>query len=254
MARISRRGRLPAGRLGWSDARRAAPPPRVQVGVAGEPRIDALEVSGSCQSRGGASLPKVENRAICPRSSSTRARRPSSAAPVSAIDNNESATSTHPPLQIPLGSGERSVDSALWVAGKRCGALQEGGGGGEPAARLRPPGGPSSFRATRSSGPGAAAARCQARRSGLTSASVASANARWAARRSRLPLTRTRPTEPADDGISPVRRSPTAPLPPNRRRPSARSQAARPPSTAAADHQSAPLPQAAIDAARTQEH
>jgi hypothetical protein len=40
-------------------------------------------------------------------------------------------------LQVRLGGGERSVDPTLRVAGKRYGALQEGGCRGEPAARQR---------------------------------------------------------------------------------------------------------------------
>ena len=102
------------------------------------------------------------------------------------------------------------------------------------AAALRPARASSSSAATPSSGPGAAWARCQARRSGSAAGSVASASAPCS---SCLVPTATptgrRPSAPADAGTAPKRRTPPAPPPSPAPPPGAESRAARRPATPA---------------------
>ena len=87
-------------------------------------------------------------------------------------------------LEARLRRGQGALRPPRRVLRQRDRAPQERRRGGEPAARLRPAGRALELRATSSSGPAAAAARCHARRSGSVSRSVASASARCTARRS----------------------------------------------------------------------
>ena len=94
------------------------------------------------------------------------------------------AVSNSPAWKAQLRRGERALRSPIWVGCQPDGALQERGSGGDASARPAAAGG--SFQLaqlTASSGAGAAAARCHARRSGSTSRSVASASARCTLRR-----------------------------------------------------------------------
>ena len=88
---------------------------------------------------------------------------------------------------VALGPGRRQPPrgSARWVGRQRAGALEERGRGGEPAASLRPGRRALQFHGDRARPePSTPGRRCQARRSGSTCGSVASASARWTARRS----------------------------------------------------------------------
>ena len=82
-------------------------------------------------------------------------------------------------LEAGLRGRQRALAAPLGILGQRHGALQERSRGGEPAASLRParPNARARRRLPRS-GPDVPRARCQARRSGSVSGSVASARAR----------------------------------------------------------------------------
>ena len=97
-----------------------------------------------------------------------------------------------------------------------------------------------------SSGPGAAWARCQARRSGSATGSVASASAPCSSCPRLEPMPTGRPpSAPADAGTARGRRTPPAPPPPPASPPRHRSRAARPPATPAPDRRSDQPPPAA---------
>jgi hypothetical protein len=87
-------------------------------------------------------------------------------------------------LQMGLRRGQRAVDSARWISGQQRRALQERRRSGQPPRACARPADRSSSAATSSSGPAAAWARCQARRSGAISGSVAAASAPCTAWRS----------------------------------------------------------------------
>jgi len=87
-------------------------------------------------------------------------------------------------LVLGLGGGQRAPGSPSGVRGESRRVLQEGGGRRHAAAGLRAPGGALELTGYVLVGLGVACARCQARRSGSVSGSVASASARCASRRS----------------------------------------------------------------------
>ena len=88
-------------------------------------------------------------------------------------------------FQIRIGGTEAAEGLANGVGGEVCRTHEEGGGAAAtPPRSLALPADRSSSPARVTSGPIAAAARCQARRSGSVSRLVTSARARWASRRS----------------------------------------------------------------------
>jgi hypothetical protein len=87
-------------------------------------------------------------------------------------------------LELGLCGGQRTLRAAGGLGRQLDRALEEGGGGREATARRARAAECSSSAATCSSGMDAACARCQARRSGSTFGSVASASASWTSRRS----------------------------------------------------------------------
>ena len=94
-------------------------------------------------------------------------------------------------VQVRVRGRQGTVRPAARLLGQGHRALQERGRPGEPGACLGALRGRSSSAATASSGPVAAAARCQTRRSGSVFGSITSARARCAARRSSAEPART---------------------------------------------------------------
>ena len=93
-------------------------------------------------------------------------------------------------LLLCLRRGESPAGATCGFGRQRGRAFQEGGGGGEAARASARVADRSSSAAMSSSGMTAACARCQARRSGSISGSVASARARWASLRASVPEAR----------------------------------------------------------------
>ena len=195
-----------AGRGGRRRARR--PTRRDRSRAPGSTSSGSSRLAALSSSRRGLADPLAPS-AICPRSSSTRAplelverpglgRRP--AAPSAASNAPACEVGAGPqPAPAPSrrsGSGvsatERSRNAAAAASPPRAWA--------RPAER-------SSSAATSSSGPDAAAARCQARRSGSSCGSVAAASAMCTARRSGAGGPVDRRSAPADAGSARWRRS-----------------------------------------------
>ena len=198
-------------------------------------------------SSGGASLPRVDANAIWPRSRSTWACWSSVSGPASAMARSRSAASTAPAWRLASCRGERAPRRGAWA---RASAPPRVRGRPRPRPSRRGPAPAaerSSSAATSSSDPGVAWARCQARRSGSTSGSVASASAPCTACLLLRPTPRdTPPSGPAgDETHARADREQAVGL---RSPPAARSRAAPPPATPAPDHRPARPPRPASSA------
>ena len=112
------------------------------------------------------------------------ARSSSSSGPSAAADRSDQRLLGRPGQLLGLGRLERAPRLLRGVERELGGALKERGGRRHSAARLRPPGRALQLVGDVLVGRERGRARCQARRSGSTSASVAAASARCAARRS----------------------------------------------------------------------
>ncbi len=157
-------------------------------------------------------------------------------------------------LQADLCRGERALGPLGRLRGQLDRALQERGGGGQPAARLRPARRALELR-RRPPHPGPVPPRRDARPAGPDRppdrspppTPDAPPDARQAT------PTGTPPSAPADGETSPAHRSRAARPPPGPPRPPGRSRAVQPRATATADRRSAPPPPTSNSAARPPE-
>ncbi len=196
--------------------------PRVEIRVARQAHVERLELPrGLGAASSGASPPRFWANASSAWSRSTRARPSSSSAPASAVASSPMRHIERPRAQAGLGGGERPIGPPR--ADRRSARPRAAGTPRRrPGPRAPAPGRPSARapRATSSSGPAAAAARCHARRSGSTLA-IRGLSQRQVGRPALLDRRRsgTRPSAPADDGTSPARRSSSSPSAPSPRPP-----------------------------------
>ena len=200
---------------------RPAPPDVPRTSPPTAPRDTSRErASGSSgssrraasSSSGGASLPCVETNAICARSRSTRARSSSSSAPALRRREQTERVVERAGLELRLRRGQRALRAARGIGCQRGGALEEGGGGGEAAARLRPRRGALELRGDLLVGHGRRlrAVPRAAIRVDLADRLPPPARGGPRAARSARPL-RTPPSERADDGTPPHRPSVSKP-------------------------------------------
>ena len=147
-----------------------------------ESRVQRLEPLGRVEQQGGASRPRVAANVICACSSCARACASSSSGPDRATASSRSASSGAPAWCLPCAAASarraRRSGSGVSSAARSWNAAPAAR---PPRARARPAE-RSSSAATSSSSPPVAWARCHARRSGSTPASVASARASWTRR------------------------------------------------------------------------
>jgi hypothetical protein len=129
-------------------------------------------------------LPRLETNASCARTRSSRPLCRSSRGPIAPIPTSCSAASNAPAWRLvraaPRARCARRAGSCV-SATARC---RNAAAAARPPRAWARPAARSSSAATFSSGPSAASARCHARRSGSTCASVDSAKASWTCRRS----------------------------------------------------------------------
>ena len=154
-------------------------------------------------------------------------------------------------VQVRVGRRQGALGAQVRVGGQRDRPLQQRCGRRHspaclgPARRLA-----RAAAATSSSGPVAAAARCQIRRSGLAGDTRASASARGPYGARRRCRRRRRPSAPADAGTAPARRSRAAVPPRAGAAASGPSPGAAPPATAGSRRRSGRPPPAASAAGR----
>ena len=158
---------------------RAGGEPGDEIGLAGEPDVERFETARRLAARAGqASLRRPAANARWPRRRSTRARWNASSASASAMVISLRESSNAPACRLTSAAAERPLGAARRVFGQLDCSLQERGGGGDAATSLGAAGRSFQLGGDVLVGPGAAQARCHARRSGSVSASVASASAR----------------------------------------------------------------------------
>ena len=173
----------PPGRRcrGWPGARRRSP----RTARPGTSRGTAPGSMGSSRpaaltSSGGASLPRLVTNASWARARSAWACWRSLSGPASAMSSRSAATSKAPAWILAWAAASarpaRRAGSSVSVAA----CFRKAAAAARPPRACARPAERSSSAATSSSGPGAAWARCQARRSGSSRGSVASARARCA--------------------------------------------------------------------------
>ena len=173
-----RRGRPPAHRRRRPGARRTAPPGR-RPGRSRGPGPGRAAPAAWPPSAAAAArrCPGPEANATCPRSRSARARCSSSTGPASAMASRSRAWSNAPACRLACAAASvrsaRRAGSAVSAAARSRNAAAAA----SPPRACARPADRSSSAATSSSGPAAAWARCQARRSGSAAGSVASASA-----------------------------------------------------------------------------
>ncbi len=168
-----------AGEL-WRRTRRGRCP--------GQPTSMGSSRFAAFNSSGGASLPRLVTNASCARIRSIRARWSSVSGPTSATASISRAAIERPASTFAAAAASaRSARSP--GRAEHGGALEECGRSGMPAPRLRPVGRALEFVGDVLVWPGAASARCQARRSASSCGSVTSASARC----TRASRTRRRP-------------------------------------------------------------
>ena len=139
--------------------------------LSGSSRLAAFSSSG------GASLPSPEAKATWARSRSARALLELVERPGLRRLQQFQGLAERAGLHAGLRRGQDAFGMPRRIGGQQHRPLQERRGRGQPAAGLRPARRALQLAATSSSGPAAAWARCQARRSGSACGSVTSASA-----------------------------------------------------------------------------
>ena len=174
--------RLPAGQA--TGEQRSSP--RVEVGLARKLGVEPLKALGSVQeqwrrSRSPCSTRTRSDPAATPPAPSA-ARLASRPRPRQKLERALERAG----MQARLGSGERTPHRCSGSPDRTTERCRNAAAAARPPRACARPADCSSSAATGSLGPAAAVARCHARRSGSTLRSVASARARWTARRCSL--------------------------------------------------------------------
>ena len=158
--------------------------PRVQVGLACQRAIQGLELLGRLRQQRRGVATRAGGERDLPAQQAARACWSSSSGPAAAMLSRSSAASNAPARRLAWAAARARPARGPGSPVSSTARCKNAAAAAIPPRACARPADRSSSAATPSSGPGAAVARCHARRSGSRSRSVTSANARCAARRS----------------------------------------------------------------------